>query len=158
MSGPDPVWGRLSRGALCALLLGAVACAKKKDERSGARLVPPAPAADPPLVDVTAGLQPASARVPAAEVVPAWVQEKPRFFQRDGVRFASAVGSAQIANAALAVTAAEGRARAELLRLIRGAEAVGEVQGSLPGARTTDSFTFKNGTVFVRLEVTAPGS
>jgi hypothetical protein len=150
--------GRLSRGALCALLLGVVSCAKKKEASRDARVVPAVPPADPPLVDITAGTALASTPAPAKEILPAWAQEPAHFFMRDGIRFASAVGSVQVGNPALAEAAAEGRARGELLRLIRGAQGVGEVQGSLPGARTTDSFTSNDGTVYVRVEVTAPGS
>jgi len=98
----------------------------------------------------------ASASVPRR--APAWTRERPRFFEREGRRFASAVGRARdVENRALARVDAEDRARADLLKLmVRSGAPENELSGPLPGARMTDSYASRNGEVFVRMEVPAP--
>lgn len=151
MSGARSVLGGRSYGLLAAALVVVTACGKKKDPNRNEKLSAPVSAPDSALKDKLAS--------EPAELLPAWAQEVPHFFVRDGVRFASAVGHARVRNVALARSAAEDRARVDLLRLIEGAAPDGAVEGALPGAHTTDSFTSKkDGQVFVRLEVrTKPG-
>lgn len=144
----------LRRLALVLALLAA-ACGKRKE---AARLTPAPVKAEAPLTDTISDGPAKPAFAEPAEVVPAWAKEAPHFFMRDGVRFASAVGSVRFANVVLARAAAEDRARADLIRLIGGGTPDGAVEGALPGASPTDFFTKKNGQVFVRVEVrTTPG-
>lgn len=97
-----------------------------------------------------------SPRTQTGERLPAWVDESPHFFNRDGRRFAAAVGGAQVKNQALARAAATDRARADLLRLIKGGRPADALAGVLTGARVTDAFASRmRGQVFVRVEVEA---
>jgi hypothetical protein len=149
---------RRSYGLLAAALVVLSACGKKKDAARNEKLAPPASAPDSALKETVAG-KPASLPDAPNEIVPAWTQEVPHFFVRDGDRFAAAVGHAKIRDVALARAAAEDAARVALLRLVEGGTPDGAVEGALPGARMTDSFTSKkDGQLFVRLEVrTKPG-
>lgn len=134
---------RRSYAVLAAALVLVAAYAKRKDKS-------PVAAAEP--ADVLAALP----RAQPGERFPDWVQESPHFFNRDGRRFAAAVGSAQVDNPALARAVATDRARADLLRLIKGGGAEEILTGALPGARVTDAFASKTrGQVFVRVEVEA---
>lgn len=103
---------------------------------------------------------PASRQSPAAasaprigEPLPSWARERPHFFDQNGRRFAAAVGRARIGNLALAQTAAQDRARADLLRLIQGKPAESRAKGTLRGARVTEIYASRNGQVYVRVEV-----
>jgi hypothetical protein len=139
-------------GLLAAALAALSACGKKKDAGRSETLSPPAAASDSALVDRLAG-QPSAQ---PGEILPAWAREKPHFFEREGRRYASAVGRARVRDAALARAAAEDRARGDLLRLIAGGAPGAAIEGSLLGSRMTDSFTSKeDGQVFVRVEVQA---
>jgi len=145
---------------LCALLsvpLALVcACGKTKDEGRATKLSAPPPVLAAAPADALAGSPAVLSRALRRERLPAWTREAPHFFDRDGRRFACAVGSAQVGNLALAHTAAEDRARADLLRLIEGGFPEGALSGTLSGARITDTFTSKRrGKVFVRVEVDA---
>jgi hypothetical protein len=104
------------------------------------------------LVDAVSG-EPVARPVVEA---PDWLFESPHFFHREGIRFASAVGSARVGDPALARVVAEDRARVQLLRLMEGGTAGGELEGDLPGARPVDAFiSTRYGKVFVRVEVRA---
>jgi hypothetical protein len=117
----------------------------RKREGAPPAVSPPAPAP----ADGTAGIR---AAAPLAGA-PSWVNEAPHFFKRGGRTFASAVGRARIADLPLARSAAQDRARADLLRLLQGKTATGRVEGELRGARVTDSYQSKKDGVFVRLEI-----
>ena len=136
-----------------AVLLSVSACGKKKEAALIEKM--DAPAVGVALADTVAG-QPAAPAEAFPGDVPPWARENPRFFERDGRRFASAVGRVRVTDPALARSAAEDRARVELLKLIDGTAGTGTSTGALPGARMTDSFTSANGEVFIRVEVAAP--
>ena len=140
---------------LVPALLAIPACGRNKDEGRSEKLTASATAADAALVDTVAGQSRIFAGAQPSELPPAWTQELPHFFNRDGRRFASAVGWARTGDLALARATAEDRARVALVILIQGGASVDAVKGALPGARMTDSFTSKDGFVFVRLEVQA---
>ena len=147
---------RRSCGVLAAALVVVSACGKKKDEGRTGKLSPPAAAAESALSDTLAAQARALPSAHPSEPLPAWTRELPHFFDRDGRRFASAVGWARSANPGLARSAAEDRARVDLLKLIKGAAPDGALEGALPGAQMTNSFTSKEGQVFARVEVEAP--
>ena len=127
--------------ALVAAIVLVAAYAKRNDSRQAAAAAP-------------AGVLAALPRAQTGERLPDWVQESPHFFSRDGRRLAAAVGSAHVDNPALARAVATDRARADLLRLIKGGAAAEALTGALPGARVTDTFTSKTrGRVFVRVEI-----
>jgi hypothetical protein len=142
--------------ALAAALAFFSACGKHKTAARIEKPAPPAAGADSPLSDALAGEAADFPKTQPREVPPDWTRERPHFFVRDGRRFASAVAWARTGNVYLARTAAEDSARVELLRLIKGIASGTPVEGALPGARMTDTFTSKiGGEVFVRLEVEA---
>lgn len=150
----------IARGRSCAILTVALAvacsCGKKKEESRVGKLSPPPQVLAAAPTDALSGRPAVPAPAPPRERLPAWTRERPRFFDRDGRRFASAVGSAQVGNPALARAAAEDRARADLLRLIAGGASGDALSGTLRGARITDAFTSKKrGKVFIRVEVDA---
>jgi hypothetical protein len=158
MKKTNSVLCRRSSAVLAAALAFVSACGKKKDAGRNEKLSQPAPAYDSALKETLAGKPAVLPLAAPNEVLPAWAQEAPHFFVRDGSRFASAVGHARIRNVALARAAAEDGARVDLMRLIHGGTPDGAVEGALPGAHTTDSFTSKkDGEVFVRLEVQTNG-
>lgn len=133
-------------GALAVL----AACGKKRDESRTGKLARSLGVLAAAPTDALSG---GPAALPL-ERLPAWVREKPHYFSRDGRRFASAVGSARVDNLALARGAATDRARADLLRFIKGGAAGDAITGVLTGSRVTDAFTSKiQGEVFVRVEV-----
>jgi hypothetical protein len=146
-------------GALAAALLAFSACGKKKDASRIETPAFPASAEYSALVDTITSEPRALPGTQTSEVLPAWALEPAHFFNRGGRRFASAVGRAEAGDFALARTAAEDRARVDLLKLLEGAGSKDAVEGSLPGARMTNSFTSKRGgQVFVRVEVEAAKS
>ena len=154
MSGADCVVRGGFVGLLVAALIAVSACGKKKDVSRALKPVSPGAAADSALTDDIAHQPSAPPDARAPEAAPAWALERPHFFERDGRRFACAVGRAKVANVGLARAAAEDRARVELVKLITGAAEGEAVEASLRGARMTDSFTSKtDGQVFVRVEV-----
>lgn len=150
----------IARRRSCAVLAVALAvacsCGKKKEESRAGKLSQPLSVLAAAPTDALSGRPAALPAAQPRERLPAWTRERPRFFDRDGRRFASAVGSARIGNLFLARTAAEDRARADLLRLIEGGAPGRALSATLRGARMTDAFTSKKrGQVFVRVEVDA---
>lgn len=84
---------------------------------------------------------------------PKWTKAKPHFEMRDRRAYAVAVGRAEDANEALAAVAAEGRARADLLRLLQGRSPGADVEGEVKGAVVAEVWRAGNGIVYVRLEL-----
>jgi hypothetical protein len=134
---------------LCGLFVVAAACGKKSEESLPMKMLQPLQATVAAPREALAGQPVALARAR----LPGWARESPRFFNRGGRRFASAVGSARAENRALARVAATDRARADLLRFINGATAGEAITGELSGARVTNAYTSRTrGEVFVRVE------
>lgn len=135
--------------AVALLALSPAACKRrpKAPKASGAPAAAAAIAASP----TEAGLS-----LPAAsEPLPAWTQEPAHFSRRGSRRVAVSVGRADAGGLALSRAAAEGRARAELARLLQGLPTGSEVSGPVVGARIRRTYTAKDGSVYVELEAPA---
>jgi hypothetical protein len=84
---------------------------------------------------------------------PKWTKAKAHFEVRAGRTYAVAVGKAKDANEALASATAEGRARADLLRLLQGKKPGADVQGQVRGAEVVETWRTGRGVVYVRVEL-----
>jgi hypothetical protein len=84
---------------------------------------------------------------------PRWTRAKPHFEMRAGHRFGVAVGMARDVNKPLARSAAEERARAELLRLLQNKPPFADVEGRVRGAFPAAVYESGADTVYVRLEL-----
>jgi hypothetical protein len=84
---------------------------------------------------------------------PRWTRAKPHFETRDGRRVAVAAGKAKDLNVSLARSAAEERARADLLRLLQDKPPFADVEGRVRLAAPAAFYDDGGGVVYVRLEL-----
>ena len=84
---------------------------------------------------------------------PKWTKAKPHFETRAGRVFAVAVGKAKDTNTALARVAAEDRARADLLRLVRGTPPNASAEGVVKGAQAVAVYDAGPEGVYIRVEL-----
>ena len=101
-------------------------------------------------------LAPAAVEAQFVSQRPAWTRRKPMVVKRGRERVAIAVGYAKFDNPALARAAAEGRARAELLRYLQKKHAKESFDGELSGAFIVDVWGRRDGSTYVRLELKLP--